>query len=144
MGQPGEGLPSGAERIRQWMEVSPFGLHVGLRLTRLERDRVEVLMPAGPHLPTLGDVVHGGAISTLVDTAATVVAWSGADVPDSARGATVALTVNFMTAGRGDLTAVARVVRRGRSLCFCQVDVTDGAGAVVATGLATYQLTLGA
>jgi acyl-coenzyme A thioesterase PaaI-like protein len=33
-----------------------------------------------------------------------------------------------------DLTAEARVVRRGRSLCFCEVHVTDADGTVVAHG----------
>jgi acyl-coenzyme A thioesterase PaaI-like protein len=33
-----------------------------------------------------------------------------------------------------DLTARATVVRRGRSLCFCEVTVVDAADAVVAHG----------
>ena len=134
-------LPSGAELIRQWFEASPFGAHLGLRLIRLEQDLAEVGMPFTPALATAGDVVHGGAISTLIDTAATVVAWSGADVPAGTRGATAALTVSFVAAARGgDLTATARVLRRGRSLCFCDVDVTAADGALVAKGLATYKL----
>ena len=136
-----ETLPSGAERITQWFSISPFGRHVGLRLTRLDKDLAEVVMPFQACLPTLGDVVHGGAISTLIDTAATVAAWSGAEAPEGLRGATIALTVNFVGAGRGrDLTATARIVRRGRSVCFCDVDVTDSDGGLVAKGLVTYKL----
>ena len=133
-------LPSGAERIKQWFAVSPFGRHVGLELTRVDLDRADVVMPFQASLPTLGNVVHGGAISTLIDTAATVAAWSGAEVPEGTRGATIALTVTFMAAGRGDLTATARVVRRGSSVCFCDVDVTDPGGGRVAKGLVTYKI----
>ena len=132
---------AGAARIRHWFEGSPFNKHLGLRLVRLEKDRADVAMPFGPALPTLADVVHGGAISALADTAATIVSWAGVEDPGEGRGATVALTVEFLAAARGrDLTAVARVLRRGRSICFSEVDVTEPDGALVAKALVTYKL----
>lgn len=132
---------AGAARIRQWFDVSPFNKHLGLRLVRLEKDEAEVLMPFSPSLPTLADVVHGGAIGSLADTAATAVSWAGVESPGDFRGATVALTVEFLAAARGrDLTAVARVLRRGRSICFSEVDVTEPDGTLVAKALATYKL----
>jgi uncharacterized protein (TIGR00369 family) len=132
---------AGAARIRQWFEIAPFNKHLGLRLGRIERDRAEVVMPYSASLPTLADVVHGGAISTLADTAATVVSWAGVEEPGDGRGATVALTVEFLAAARGkDLTATARVLRRGRAICFSEVDVTEPDGNLVAKALATYKL----
>ncbi len=137
----GGDLPSGAERIRQWLTMSPFSCHLGMHLVRLEPDLAEILMPFGEVLVTLGDIVHGGAISALIDTAATVAAWSGAEVSESSRGATVGFTVTFVAAARGrDLSATARVVHRGRSLCFCDVDVRDAEARLVAKGLVTYKL----
>ena len=45
------------------------------------------------------------------------------------------MSVAFAAAARAtDLTATARVVRRGRSLCFCEVTVSDAGGGVVAHG----------
>ncbi len=132
---------AGAQRMRQWFEVSPFNRHLGLTLTRIEKNRVDVVMPFGPALATLADVVHGGAISALADTAATMASWAGVEDPGNARGATVALTVEFLAAARGrDLTAVARVLRRGRSICFSEVDVTEPDGALVAKALVTYKI----
>jgi uncharacterized protein (TIGR00369 family) len=131
---------AGAQRIRQWFDVSPFNKHLGMRIARLEKDRADVVMPFTASLPTLADVVHGGAISALADTAATVASWAGVDDPGDARGATVALTVEFVAAARGDLTATARVLRRGKAICFSEVDVTDARGALVAKALATYKL----
>ena len=131
----------GAARIRQWFDTSPFNKHLGLKLGKLERDRAEVIMPFSASLPTLADVVHGGAISTLADTAATVVSWTGVEEPGDGRGATVALTVEFLAAARGkELTATARVLRRGRAICFSEVDVTEPDGNLVAKALATYKL----
>lgn len=131
---------AGARRIRQWFDVAPFNKHLGLRIERLEKDRADVVMPFSPSLPTLGDVVHGGAISALADTAATVCSWAGVDEPGDGRGATVALTVEFLAAARGDLTATARVLRRGKSICFSEVDVTAVGGGLVAKALVTYKL----
>ena len=131
---------AGAQRIRQWFDVAPFNKHLGMRIERLERDRADVVMPFTAALPTLGDVVHGGAISALADTAATVCSWAGVENPGDAGGATVALTVEFLAAARGDLRATARVLRRGRSICFSEVDVTQAGGALVAKALVTYKL----
>ena len=98
-------------------------------------------MPFQEQLVTAGDVVHGGAISSLVDTAATIAAWSGLESLENARGTTISLTVTFVAAARGaDLVADARVVRRGRTICFCEVSVLDGEGTTVAQGLVTYKL----
>jgi uncharacterized protein (TIGR00369 family) len=134
-------VASGAERLRQWLDASPFGKELGLRIIRLEPELVEMVMPYRPQLATLADVVHGGATASLLDTAATAAAWSNADPAATARGATVAMTVNYLAAARGrDLTATARVVRRGRSLCFVDVDVADTEGTLVAKGLVTYRI----
>ncbi|MGH2785029.1 MAG: PaaI family thioesterase [Actinomycetota bacterium] len=127
--------------MREFLKVSPFVGHLGIRLVRLEPDFAELLLPFSEPLITIGDTVHGGAISTLVDTAAMAAAWSTESPPANLRGTTVALNVSFTTAARSvDLTAKARVVRRGKNLCACDVDVTDPNGELVAKGLVTYKL----
>jgi uncharacterized protein (TIGR00369 family) len=130
-----------AETLSAYVEHSPFCASLGLRADAVERDRVRLSMPFAEQLVTVGDIVHGGAISSLIDTAATVAAWSGLESLADARGTTVSLTVNFVAAARAaDLVADARIVRRGRSICFCEVDVEDAAGTTVAKGLVTYKL----
>jgi uncharacterized protein (TIGR00369 family) len=131
----------GAELVTAFMEASPFVAHLGLRLESMEPERARVTMPFKEPLVTIGDTVHGGAISALVDTAATAASWSNHQASDNPRGTTVGLSVDFVAAARGQgVTADARVIRRGRSLCFCEVDVTDTDGRVVAKGLVTYKL----
>jgi uncharacterized protein (TIGR00369 family) len=132
---------SGADLVRGFVEHSPFTRHVGLRLDAIEADRAELVLPFREELATYADVVHGGALSTLIDVAATAAAWSAADPSKVTKGATVGLAVNLLRAARGqDLRATARVARRGRSLCFCEVDVADEDGETVAKGLVTYKL----
>ena len=69
--------------------------------------RAEMKLPYRPELATMDDVVHGGAIASLIDTAgmASCGPRRGAGV---AGGATVTLNVSYVAAARGqDLTAVA-------------------------------------
>jgi uncharacterized protein (TIGR00369 family) len=132
---------SGPEVITQFLQHSPFVLHLGMGLESIEADRARLAMPYRDELATIGDVVHGGALSALVDTAAMAASWSAHDASGPLRGTTVGLSINFVAAARGqELTADARVIRRGKSLCFCDVDVTDRDGALVAKGLVTYKL----
>jgi uncharacterized protein (TIGR00369 family) len=133
---------SGAEVITQFLLHSPFALHLGMRLDVIEADRARLVMPYRDELATIGDTVHGGALTSLVDTAAMTASWSAHDVSGGElRGTTVGLSVDFVAAARGsEVTADARVIRRGRSLCFCEVDVTDADGALVVKGLVTYKL----
>jgi uncharacterized protein (TIGR00369 family) len=144
-GEPNQGAAAaadGAALARGWLENSPFVARLGIRLEEMEPDRARLSMPFDDSLPTMGDVVHGGAISSLVDTAAAAAAWSGAQVPERPRAATVALSIDFLAPARGQgVSADARIVRRaGRGLCFCEVRVFADDGGQVAQALVTYQL----
>ena len=130
----------GAELARQFLEHSPFGGLVGFDALELEPDRARLTLPFRDALATTGDVVHGGAISSLVDTAATLAAWSAEFDEMPQRWGTASLTVNFVRPAKGaDLVADARVTRRGGSLCFCEVEVR-ASDDLVATGLVVYSL----
>ncbi len=83
----------------------------------------------------------GGAIASLIDTAAMVAAWSDAEIPAKIRGSTVSLTVTYLApAQQEDLRAVARVLRRGRNLVYLDVEVYGTSENIVAKGLVTYKL----
>jgi uncharacterized protein (TIGR00369 family) len=126
--------------IEAFIPASPLMGHLGIRLASLGADEAELVLPFAPELATLGDVVHGGAISALVDTAGMAAAWADEVEPEAPAGSTVGLSVDFLAPARAsDLTARARVLRRGRSLCFCEIDVTDASGAPVAKGLMTHR-----
>jgi len=120
---------------------SPFGKLVGLCTESIEVDHVRLRLPYRPELTTIGEMVHGGAIASLVDVAATAAAWAHPDSSVVARGSTVGFSLNFLAPGLGcDLVADARIVKRGRSLCICEVAVEDGDGSSIARALVTYRL----
>ena len=135
-----EPSPDGAALAKAWIESSAFVAHLGIQLESMEPDSARLRLPYSDALPTMGEVVHGGAISSLIDTAAAAAAWSGAEVPEKIRASTVGLTVSFLApASATDLVADARVVRRG-GVTVIAVDVRGNDGEAVATALVTYRL----
>jgi uncharacterized protein (TIGR00369 family) len=132
---------TGPDVMRAFLPASPFAADLGLELEEIEDGRATLRLPYAPRLATAGDVVHGGAIATLADCAVMAAAWATDEVPESLRGVTVSLTLDYVDTARGeDLQAHARVARRGRSLCCCEVDVLGADERLVAKGLATYKL----
>lgn len=127
--------------IREFLPVSPFVGHLGIQLTDMQQDTAVLTLPFENSLVTIGSTVHGGAIATLIDTAAMVAAWADSATPETMRGTTVSLTVTYLApADSEDLQATARVLRRGRSLVYLDVDVQTASGKGVAKGLVTYKL----
>jgi uncharacterized protein (TIGR00369 family) len=121
-------------------QPEPFSSLVGLQVEEVQKDFCRMRLPFRPELRTSGVVVHGGAIATLIDTAAVVAVWSDAD-PTATRGATASMTVNYLAAAPSvDLIAEARVIRRGRSVVFVEINVFSPTEAFIAKGLVTYKL----
>lgn len=141
MSNPTEQPTSGADFIRQFFPHSPYVSHLGMQLTEMQPGMATLTMPFTEALVTIGTIVHGGAIASLIDTAAMVAAWSEGEMPTKARGTTVNLTVAYLSAAQQeDLRAVARVLRRGRNLVYLDVEVVGASGNAVAKGLVTYKL----
>ena len=128
------------EIIRGFVPNSPLVGLLGIEIDSIEPDVARLRLPYRPELATMGDVVHGGAIAALLDTASMAAAWADETVPDALAGATVSLNVDYVAAARGvDVLADARAVRRGRSLCFCEVEAVAPDGGVIAKALAVHR-----
>src|SRR2546421_1936686 len=116
MSVPRDRSQTRADFIRQFLPTSPYVGHLGIQLTDMQPDMATLTLPFADKLITIGTTIHGGAIASLIDTAATVAAWSGASVPAKPRGTTVRLTLTyFPPAAHEDIHAPAPVVRGGRS-----------------------------
>jgi uncharacterized protein (TIGR00369 family) len=134
------GTLDGGGLMRELVPRSPFAVYLGIQLVELGDGRAVLRLPFRQELVTIGSTVHGGAIATLVDTAAMAAAWACAEVPDPPRGSTVGLTVDYLAPANGrGIEAVASVVRRGRRLTTLRVDA-HAEETHVATALVTYQI----
>lgn len=106
-----------------------------------EEGRVVVEMPAETfHYNPLGGV-HGGVISTLLDTAAACAVHSTLAVGEMYT--SLDLTVKFLrpvTSDSGLLTCVGTVLQRGRRTALAQAELTDGRGKVVAHAISSCMI----
>jgi uncharacterized protein (TIGR00369 family) len=133
-----------SQLIQKAILEGPFSASLELEGEEARPDYVRLRLPFSMRRTTVGDIVHGGAIAALIDTAATAAAWSGIESPEEYRGTTIGFSVSFLSAARGeDLIAEARVTRRGSSICFIDVAVTDPRGDAIASGLVSYKLSRG-
>lgn len=108
---------------------------LGARLILWEPDRAAIEIDVGAgHLNAI-DVVHGGVIAALLDTAGAH-AGTYCTVPGNVRLAmTVSLTVNLIgNVSAGRIVADARKRGGGRTIFVSSVDVHDGDGTLLATG----------
>jgi len=136
------------EQIRNLVEGfivgSPYGRLLGVVGDLIEADHVRLRLPYREALTTVADMVHGGAIASLVDVAATAACWAGPTVDPSARGTTIGFAINYLNAGCGqDLVAEATVIQRGKSIVVCEVAVRGADGRAVARATVTYKLSGG-
>jgi uncharacterized protein (TIGR00369 family) len=122
------------------LRLEPFSVLLGFQIEEVKKNFCRMRLPFRPELRTNADIVHGGAIASLIDTAGVVAVWSDVSA-DVTRGATASMTVNYLAgAERVDLIAEAHVIRRGRSVVFVDIDVLSPDGERIAKGLLTYKL----
>ena len=84
--------------------------------------------------------VHGGLFPPLVDVAGAIAVARDSDDALNAVDATIDMHVSYLRKAReGDLTATARIVRRGRRVAVCEVDLTNK-GELCGKAIVTYLL----
>ena len=127
-----------ADEIAYWrtLGITVESAEVGkVRLRLAMRDALGTRRP---------DVMHGGAIASLIDAAAGA-ATSTLRRPDDetwSGQATTDLNATFLNAATGDVIAEGRVLRSSRAFSFVSVEVRDAADAdrLIAAGRATYTI----
>jgi acyl-CoA thioesterase len=124
-------------RLRETFAGVPYVGLLGFEFVRAERGAATFALHVRQELTRMGGILHGGAVVSLLDTAAAFAVHTviGAD----ARTVTVDLTVHFLRpASAGRVEATARVLRRGRRVCIISAEARDARAEIVATSTMTY------
>jgi uncharacterized protein (TIGR00369 family) len=127
--------------LRVMEEHVPFNRLLGLRGESIAvghcvlRLAVREDFVGDPRRPAL----HGGVLSSLIDTAGGLAAWSALSAGESV--STVDLRVDYLEpAGLGaDLRATAALLRKGNRVCHVRIEVTQG-DVLVADGRGVYNI----
>jgi len=127
--------------LRLVEEHAPFNRLLGLKGESLEPGRAVIVLPVredfvgDPRRPAL----HGGVVSSLIDTAGGAAAWSALAPGESV--STVDLRVDFLEPARlaGPLRAEAVLLRKGNRVCHVRISVTQDE-VLVAEGSAVYNI----
>ena len=80
---------------------------------------------------------HGGVVMTLLDSAMANAALSR--IGFSREVVTIDMHIGFMRPASGRLVATGRATGGGRSVCFCEAELVDDSGTVVAKAMGTFR-----
>lgn len=124
-----------------------FGFHnmLGYHLTRWEPGLAEMTLELGPQHMNRSGVMHGGLVTTLIDSSFGY-AVCYCDVPGRVRRCmTLSLTTTYVgQAGEGDVVrATGRVRGGGRRIVTCSGELVNDAGDVLAIGEGVYRYRTG-
>jgi uncharacterized protein (TIGR00369 family) len=129
-------------RGRRWGSDLPsphIWLTLGYRSLEQGDGRAVIEWDASPEYcfqTAIGPIVHGGMVTTLLDTAMGGACWSVLGQDESFL--TADLRVEFLRSSRpGTLRAQGNVVQRNRRVAFCAAELFDQDGAMLATSRCT-------
>jgi len=125
------------DRIHEAFASVPYAKLIGLELGQMKPGEANLHLNIRDELKQNQGVVHGGAVASLIDTAAAFAVVTRLEPGE--RVTTTDLTIHYLrpiTSGR--LTATARIVRGGRRLFVLTVQVTNDHEVLVATAVTGY------
>lgn len=129
--------PARVERARKAFALVPYAKLLGLELGEVSPGVASIHLEVREDLKQYQGVVHGGAVASLIDTAAAFAVLTQLEI--SERVTTTDLTIHYLRpANSGRLTAIARIVRSGRRLVVLSVEVTNDREILVATAVTSY------
>jgi uncharacterized protein (TIGR00369 family) len=136
--------PLAPERAARWSNFAKwktvyFPQFLGLTLEELRTDYARMRLEHRPEFRQPAGVWHGGVIATMLDTVVVPAIGSGYDEPRELF--TIDIQLRFLAPIRDESATVEGwVVRRGRSIVFCDAEVQSESGIVAATATLVYKV----
>lgn len=112
-------------------DAMPFARGCGVEIHEAGPQQATGALAWSPDRCTVGGVLHGGALMTLVDSVGAVCAFM--NLPAGTRTSTIDSTTSFLRAVReGTVTAVSRPLHVGRTVIAVRTEVRNSEGRLVA------------
>ena len=125
------------EKLQERLIANKFNDWMGLSITKLDEESIEISMKWREEMISNPKArwTHGGILGALVDVTADfmIAAKLGAPAP------TVDLRTDYHRAATpGDLKALGRIIRIGRTFSTAEAEVLDSEGKLIASGRGVY------
>jgi uncharacterized protein (TIGR00369 family) len=132
------------EEIRSWIEGSPYSAFLGVQLEHVDESGARLVLPYDDKNSNPGKALHGGCAASLGTIGGQAVARAALG-PESGPWHSTQMQVSYLAAAIDeDVTAQARLLRRGKELCFVAVDVATREGKPIACITSTVRGRFGA
>ena len=123
--------------VAEFVKRIRFAEHLGVRIDSLDKGLARLSLEIKPEFTTSWGTVHGGAVLSLLDITLSMSARTLYNPPRSIM--TVDLSAQFIGTARGVIRAEGRVAKAGKSTIFCEGEVRDEAGELVAKAIGTFR-----
>ena len=122
--------------IRARLNANPFIRFVGIQVPQLGKGYARFVLPFKGELANSIGLLQGGAIAALADEAVAFALYSLVQEGETIN--TVEMKINFLGAVKeGEVTAEARITKRGRTISLGEVEVRQGER-LIAKAMCTY------
>jgi uncharacterized protein (TIGR00369 family) len=110
------------DRIRASFDRQGLMHHLGAAILSIAPGEVVIALPARPELTQQHGYFHAGATTSIADTAGGYAAMTRFEIDEEVLA--VEFKINLIAPGKGErLEATGKVVRSGRTLTVCQLEV---------------------
>ncbi len=128
--------PEQEAAIRARLAANPFIKFVGIQVPQLGQGYARFVLPFKPELANSIGLLQGGMLAALADETVAFALYSLAKEGETIN--TVEMKINFLGAvPDGEVEAVARITKRGRTISLGEVVVRQG-DRLVAKAMCTY------
>lgn len=132
--------PAVRKRVQDSFDRQGLMAHLDARITHIGPGRVHIMLPARAEVSQQHGYIHVGATSAVADSAGGYAALTL--FPEDCEVLTVEYKINLLAPAVGDhIEAIGTVVRAGRTLTVCRLEVfdvrDDGERKLVASGQQT-------
>lgn len=114
--------PEVRHRVRASFDRQGLMSHLGARMSHIGPGRVHIVLPGRPEVTQQHGYFHAGATSAIADSAGGYAAYTL--FPEGTEVLTVEYKINLLApAVGGHIEAVGTVLKSGRTLTVCQLEV---------------------
>ena len=137
-----EAATANYRRMGRVIETMPYAKHLAMEFVEAGDGWARLRMRYQDENSTAMKALHGGAISSLIDTTGAMAAWTTAEIATPKYfGSTVGINVNYLSGAIGeDIIAEGRILKRGKEIIYTDVRVTNEQGKLLAQGSVTYRI----